>query len=540
MNNRSAGDSSMRVWDRWRQLDSAPEDLRVALLATYTVEPLVPHLGVGLHDGVHLTSRIRVGPFNQIVQQCVDDDGDVARWGPDVLVVAPRFEEVWPVTPVADDTSVVDHGAELQAIVATALAAATRWRAYLVVVLPALPDERPYGVGDDGSRFGVVATATAVREGLRRLVADRPNVGVVDAEAIVRGLGREGSYHPVLWHTASIPYTEAFFAALADRLVRLLRVRYRPRPRAVRVDVDSLLTEQVGADEETRFGAELLGPLLAQMRRAGVVVTLDSERSHERAATLLRAVLGDRWTELADDWRFGQGRDDDLLAPLLTVDGLPGGSSAGEPVVALGEDPELWATRLSLSAVLDGLPVPREDDADPGGDGTPAVRAPMSLRDYVAGLDVSVRWQPLSSGTTEQAVDLVTRAKDFTLGIPFEEVRGATSIDDGLEIWLGSVRDRIGDYGIGVAIGGRVVGAVCRVELFSVSCPVLGKNVEQEALRRLAELARRRGCAELSFSVRDTGRNGQALRLVQGVVSGEADTDLSGLRSTLRRRDAEV
>src|SRR3954469_8853872 len=80
---------------RWHELRREPplEALRIHVLATYTADPLVPYLGLGLHEA-GMPASFTVATANQIVQQLLDQDGDVARSRPDVIVVAPRFEDM--------------------------------------------------------------------------------------------------------------------------------------------------------------------------------------------------------------------------------------------------------------------------------------------------------------------------------------------------------------------------------------------------------------------------------------------------------------
>src|SRR6185437_7524049 len=100
----------------------------------------------------------------------------------------------------------------------------------------AIPDHRPYGVGDLGCLDGVAAGAAATREALRRRLVDQPGVCVADAEEVVRDLGACRAYHPALFRLAKVPYTDELFARLAGQIVGLLRIRYGMTWRAVVVD----------------------------------------------------------------------------------------------------------------------------------------------------------------------------------------------------------------------------------------------------------------------------------------------------------------
>ncbi|MCG5439533.1 hypothetical protein, partial [Micromonospora foliorum] len=115
---------------RWQAVTrQRPEPvLRVALLASYTVDPLVPYLGLGLHDA-GLPAALSVGPFQQVVQQCLATDGFLAETRPDVLVVAQRLEEAGDPGPAG-----AGWATELLAGAEAAVTAARRHGALLVYV----------------------------------------------------------------------------------------------------------------------------------------------------------------------------------------------------------------------------------------------------------------------------------------------------------------------------------------------------------------------------------------------------------------------
>src|SRR5947209_7025808 len=109
--------SALETRKRWREISRAPRPsaLRVALLASYTIDPLAPYLGVLLEEAGH-PAEIEIGPYNQIVQQCLDAASQTAATRPDVVVVSPRFEEL------------AGQAGDLLAVADAAVAAVRRWR----------------------------------------------------------------------------------------------------------------------------------------------------------------------------------------------------------------------------------------------------------------------------------------------------------------------------------------------------------------------------------------------------------------------------
>ncbi|SDG06569.1 hypothetical protein SAMN05216553_105161 [Lentzea fradiae] len=389
---------------RWQEIarESAEPVVRVGLLASYTIDPLIPYVGVALHEA-GLPVSFTAGPFNQIVQQCLDDTSVMAAARPDVLVVAPRFEEL---------------GEELDTAVDAACAAARRWGSFLVVVLPAVPEDRPFGHLDDGRAAGVAATAHEVREPIRAELAGRPDAWVVDAEQAVRAVGTDKAHHAVMFKFAKIPYTEAVFAELGARVAGVLRAVYGVTPRVVVVDRD-------GSDEPVRW-----------LRESGARL------------------------------EFRDGQED--VAAVAERAGVPAGAAV---LLRLGTKPEAWRDELVRSGLLDRLPPPQ---AAPRRAGRTTTRPALSLVDFIGGLDVEVAVAPVTPDSAAKVAEVVARAKDFTLGT------GELDLTGDREVFAVSVRDKFGDYGISGAVGISAEGVV---DVFSLSCVVLGKGVEDSVLQ---------------------------------------------------------
>ncbi|MFG1654544.1 hypothetical protein ACGFIE_31895 [Micromonospora sp. NPDC049275] len=505
---------------RWQALTrQAPAPaLRVALLASYTVDPLVPYLGLGLHD-TGLPATLAVGPFQQVVQQCLATDGFLAEARPDVLVVAQRLEEAGDPGAAGDAWAT-----ELLAGAEAAVTAAHRHGALLVYVLPPVPTSRRYGPADALHADGVTASATAVRQRLRDRLAGDPWVLLVDADEAVRAVGDERAYHPALFRFAKVPYTEEVFARLGAATAALVAWWFGAGCRALVLDGDGLAG-----------GAVHLLPALRDLREAGVRVALRAtgvDWWSSADATDLLSVL-DGWVTddrpLAD--QLAEIADELDVAPAQLV--LAGTGPAQSPPrhVPLGSDPAGWSDELRAAGLTDRLPARRWS----GGTSRPAV-APteLSLDDFVAGLEVHVDYLPVAADSVAEVAEVVARAHDFALApAPPAAVLAARAAD----LLAIRVRDRLGDYGTaGLVALDRSVDR-WTVDVFSLSCPVLGKGVEAEVLR---ELTRRAGAAEVGevlVRFADTGRNGTARRFLSE-LDGVAPAD-PRVRLRAARTDAD-
>ncbi|WP_370963805.1 hypothetical protein [Amycolatopsis sp. cg9] len=457
-------DAAAAVRARRRTLPAVPPVLTVGLLATYTIDPVEPYLRVALADA-GLAPEIVVGPFDQILPECLGDHGKLARLAPDALVVAPRWEEL----PDGEEE------AELLRLADAAAAAADRWESCLVFVLPALPQDGA-GAADAGQADGVVAAVSTARQRLRDRLAGRPQVLVADAEAAVREVGALSAHHPALYAFARIPYREEVFWRLGLGIARLLRTHFGGVPRAV----------VLGADLAAPEYAEVLRDPLGRLAAAGVTVVSAGEPPPP----------GPSW--------------------LLTTDPAGATAAAGREPVLLGAATENWPAELQEAGVFD-RPLPRRPGAPPASPS--AAPGTLSLDDFLAGLDLSVTFgEPEFPKVTE----LLARAKDFVLGpVPAGFDPAAFAAGPDRLLLAASVRDRFGDHGLGAVAALEFGDGVCRVEVFSVSCPVLGRGVEPLVLREIAAAAERHGCSAVELVLTPTGRNDVALEFAASAQDAE-------------------
>lgn len=349
---------------RWQHTCQEPAILRIWLLASYPIEPLVPYLGVGLLDA-GLRPAVRVGPPGQIIPQCLDlDDGEPARFRPDIVVVAPRFEEASKERVGGRPRR--DPRRSLLGIADTAVAAGKRLGCLLVFVLPALPQ----------TRDAAVAGALAVRDHLRARLAGVPGVCVVDAEDAVRHVGARRARSAARFRLGAARYTEELFACLAAQLVRTLRIRYGMTWRAVVIDADSLLLPAGAADLHATVQA-LRGPLRTLHRR-GVRLALRAGPACDGLWDILAADFPDLVCDLVDGSIIDERPIDAQLRAIAANADVPADQTVlltanpdlaaktadglGHPcAVLLTGEPAAWPAALREAGIFDRAP----GDADP-------------------------------------------------------------------------------------------------------------------------------------------------------------------------------
>jgi FkbH-like protein len=506
----------------WKRLEpsSAEADLRVVLLSSFTVDPLVPYLGTAL-AAAGFAARIDVGPYGQIAQQCIDPSGQTASSQPDFVVVWPRLEDLWAARPWPLDEPPDDYVGDLLLMV-EATTHAVEWGANVIFVLPAVPELRPLGAGDAGNQHGVFATATAAREAARARLAGVPGILVADAEEIVRELG---SANALDWRRAAvarIPFKEPALAAMGDRLGRLVSLARRGAAKVAAVDADNTLWGGVvgedGVDHIDLFDS---GPgeayrdfqrYLLELRRAGLLITIVSKNdprdvwdAFERPEMVVRRphLAADRigWgekadsiAELAEELNLG-------IASFVFVDdsGVEREKVRGRlpevSVLAMPEDASEWFDAIARSGALDRLP-PTDADKSRASSyqdeaARRAVREVMSIEDFLASLDLQVGIAEVSEADLQRVAQLIAKTNQFTLNLRRRSPAEIAALleDDRFIVCAVAASDRFGVYGtIGVFIvdsapvAANLPPGSAILDTFVLSCRAMGREIETAML----------------------------------------------------------
>lgn len=494
---------------------------RIGIMASYTADPVVPYLGLAL-AGTLGRPEVHMAPYNQIVQECLDTNSGSARAELDVVVVAQRPEEL-------------EDGAWTPGLLAAAEAAreaVARWDATLIAVLPAVPEADPDGVAGDCRPDGRAAEAAAAREAMRAALAGRPNVYLVDLEAVLRSLGTARSHHPALYQFAKVPYREEVYHHLGARIAHVLRLSTGDACRIAALDLRGL----GDAEDVDGFGGVLrwlsvagvksyaLGgrdavpawrELIASDQSVPARLTDwffdDRDLDAQVHALAAEAGAGDR------DVAVLQRRQDRLVATVRPVRGGPAEQ------VDLGPDCAAWPMRLAAAGVFDRLPVPGLTVRAAAAEAAAGPAGGLSLEDFVAGLGAEADFRPARAGDLGKIGDMLAATKDFTLGVPLPDpVAGRVTADGDRVLLIGSVRDRLGDLGPSVVVALAKQDSDCVVEAFCVSCPAMGKGIETLAMREIAARARAMGADRIVVGYRETGRNRAAIDFLRSPAADAA------------------
>jgi FkbH-like protein len=355
-----------------------------------------------------------------------------------------------------------------------------------------------------------------------------------------------------------IPYTPAYFAALATIVARKIHALRMAPFKVIALDCDDTLwrgicgedgPQGVAVDPPRRALQEFMlaqhaqGMLLTLCSKNNVEDVLDTFRLHPEMALRMDRFAAWRinWSSkpanlaaLAEELELG-------LDSFILVDDNPRECrevEAAYPQVlslALPARDEEIPEFLRHVWAFDRLRVTEEDRARPALyaqelERQCAEKQAPSLEDFLRNLQLEVRVAPMSPKDLARVAQLTQRTNQMN----FTTVRRSESDIQALlesgkaECLTADVRDRFGSYGLAGAMIFRGGVDAISIDTFLLSCRALGRGVEHRMLAELGRIAQGRGLAAVEARYVRSQRNLPALLFLESVglefqsVRGEA------------------
>ncbi|MDO9520173.1 MAG: amino acid adenylation domain-containing protein [Pseudohongiella sp.] len=344
-----------------------------------------------------------------------------------------------------------------------------------------------------------------------------------------------------------IPYTEAFFAALANRLVRQRDLQIRRPVKVYVVDADDTLWGGI-VGEEGVHGIRLdpvhmrLQQQLLAARAAGALICLATKNNEDDVrAVFEQRDMPLRWSHLtrvcaswgpksdsiltlAEDLSLGLDSfvfiDDSPLECEQVLAACPGVLAIQLPPA---QDRDAFLAHLWL---LDARAATREDAARAQMyaeelQRASAKKATASYEEFLLSLDIHVDMRKLTQDDLARTAQLSQRTNQFnTTGIRYQEAELTSLLEDAdTDIRCISVTDKYGDYGLTGSVFIRRGPQAWTVFGLMLSCRVLGRGVEHSILRALAQEAAISGVDELRVDFVRLARNAPALQFLQSITA---------------------
>lgn len=508
--------------------------LRLALLASSTVQHLVPGLRVGaLRHGIRLI--VHEGDYGQYRQELMDADSSLHTFRPDAVLLA------------LDSYHVAENASPESALVAMR----TCWQQIhsmgAIAIQQTLLPLHARLMGNN--EHAMIDSPAAVVESVNAALRHESGILLLAVDVAAAAGGISQWHDPVLWHRAKQevhPRASHIYGELAGRLFGAVRGRSR---KCMVLDLDNTLwggvigddgLEGIQLGQGTAMGEAYVAfqRYAQQLARRGIILAVCSKNDENNAVEpftkhpdmVLKS--GDiacfiaNWQDKPTNLRSIAKRLNIGLDALVFVDDNPFERNLVRqevPEVAvpeLPEDPALYAQMIADAGYFEALTVTAED-RDRGGHYQASLAREQlrtgatDLQGYLRGLEMELIVRRFDTVGIPRIAQLINKTNQFNLTTrryTEEEVR-AMAADENLIPLQFRLLDRLGDNGtIAILIGKRAADTI-DMDTWLMSCRVLGREVEQACLNAMAAAARAAGAARLTGWYRPTAKNAMVSQL---------------------------
>jgi len=521
-------------------------NVRLAILRSFTVEPLVPLLRAeAFCAGINVS--VQLGDFNAYGQEILDSQSMLYRFAPDLVILAVQTTDLAP--DLWRDYAQLSDEAVSEAVSRVA-GTMQQWinefraRSQAALILHNLeqPSGPALGVLDGQREPSQSGAIHRINQDLRRAVSATRGVYLLDYDALVARHGRVSWRDERKWLMARLPIAADKLIHMAREWLRFLMPLAGKSAKALVVDLDNTLWGGVIGEDGfsgIRLNAEYPGAAYQALQRAildltrkGILIAIASKNNPDDAMEVLEkhpemllrpkhfAAIRISWNdkvqglrEIASELNIGIDSlaflDDNSYEREQVRAILP-----EVTVLALPEDPLGYASAVRDHPVFERLNLSEEDRQRAGFYAEQRVRSRAeqsfaSKEDFYRYLEQEAEIVPAEASTLTRISQLTQKTNQFNVSTRryTEQQIADFTRRPGWQVLSIRVRDRFGDHGlVGIAIT-QDQDEVCEIDTFLLSCRVIGRTVETALLAHIAHSARCRGCKRLAGWFLPTKKN---------------------------------
>jgi amino acid adenylation domain-containing protein/FkbH-like protein len=512
---------------------------KIVIAGTFTAEPLAEPLEFWLKE-LDLPACVQFAPYNQVFQQLLDPQSLLSRNGEGLNVLLVRMED-WASLAGDGAEASRDFQAKIEQTLAdliTALrsAASRNPNKYLLCICPSAKT-----LARDPSQ---VEFFKRMQEKAGELKSLR-NVEVLAPEVLADANAAADIYDATADELGRVPYTIAYFTALATIIARKFNCHKRPGPKAIVLDCDQTLWAGV-CGEDGPEGIQLSPPhrALHEFMRAqldaGRLLCLCSKNNPEDVEAVFElhtemplqrahfAAVRANWQPKSENLKSLAQELNLGVDSFVLVDDNPiecaevEANCPGAVALQLPESPEAIPQFLQNCWLLDHQTATAEDKKRTEFYRQERERAQaqadsIGLAEFLEKLDLQVRIEDLAPAQVPRAAQLSHRTNQFNCHRqPRTEVEMHEWLRQGQALAV-SASDRFGDYGLVGLLMFEVGSGALNVETFLLSCRALGRGVEHRMLAHLGQLAQKTGAASVNVHFVPSAKNKPALNFLESV-----------------------
>jgi len=507
--------------------------LRIALLSSFTIDPLVPYLDLHCR-ALRIDPAIYIAPFNTWDREMFGEGSGLARHEAQLVFLSVSLDDLLP--ELAGALSSDDLAARGAAAIDRILHAAERflsWSSATLVVHGLHSTYRdPLGAAaarNAPGRSEVIADLNArLAAGLRRL----PRAYLLDTSDVLIRRRHGALESPKMRHLASMRLGEDVLEDVASAYARFVAPVAGRTRKCVVLDLDNTLWGGIVGEDgphgirlgDTSPGSEFreFQRFLQSLSARGILLAINSKNNEGDALEVLRSheamvLREDAFSAIRINWET-KTRNLVSIAEELNL-GLDAFVFVDDnekeralmrqtfPQVLTPElprDPALYRETLESLPELHVLTITAEDQSrtrlyvERRQRETLRV-ASQTVDEYLHSLNMVVETENASDRTLSRIHQLFQRTNQFNLTARRYDagVLAARSSEPGWRVYGTRVSDRFGDHGLVAAAVVQRANDAWRIESLVMSCRVIGYGVETALLARIAADARDEGARRL-------------------------------------------
>jgi FkbH-like protein len=495
--------------------------------------------------GFDIGCEILTGEYDQYQQEIRDPSSRLAKFRPEIVVLAVNWRSLGLLDETADPAATVRN--LIDGMAALWRTCQHRYRAAVIQLNFEIPEVDPLGrlsAASPGGRARVIHTLNLELWD----AAQQARVAVLDVEQLAAATGKRNWSDPGMWIAAKqYPTTDAV-PLLTRNLAALVRAVCGLTSKCAVLDLDGTLWGGVigedgldgirlGGDAEgeayTAFHQYLLG-----LRRRGIPLAVCSKNNEDDARSVFRrhpetvlkeddfAVFLANWEPKPDNLKNIAAMLNIGVDSLVFLDDNPVERNLVRrelpdvEVPELPDDPARYAEALHATYLFESLSLTDEDRrrADTYRDNvlrTELAAGSTNLDEYLVSLRMKVDLRPFDETNLPRIVQLINKTNQFsvtTRRTTASEVM-AWMQDPACYTQFMRLQDRFGDSGVTGAMVAVREGETLRIVNWLMSCRVLGRRIENLMLASLMQHARRAGAAAVIGEYLPTAKNGQTAEL---------------------------
>lgn len=531
----------------WRARSALPTiggtPVRVAVLGSFTVDPLVPYMDLHAR-GVGLEPEVYVGPFDTWAQEVIDPSSGLRRFDPEITFLFVSVDDLVPdLAGAPSEADLRDAGGTAVGRVLAAAEAFASWSEGTLVVHgfhSAFGD--PWGVAAGSTRPSRRVWLDGLNHELAAGLKPFPRAHLLDTIDVL--LRRRGGAldNAKMRHLAAMRLGEGALDALGREWVRYMAPLKGLTRKCVVVDLDNTLWGGIVGEDglhgiklgHTSPGSEYqeFQRYLRSLTERGFLLAVNSKNNPADALEVFRtheemilkeddfSAMRINWMPKPENIRAIAEELNIGIDSLIFVDDNPDERELMRQLYPevltpeLPRDPSLYRAALETLPELQVLQVTEADRTRVAQYRAKKKREETrvtagSIEDYLRSLDIHVGIGPASEATIPRVHQMFSRTNQFNLTTRRYDAGQletfASSPDS--RLWILSAGDRFGDHGIVATALARVDGPTWTLDSFLMSCRVIGYGVETALLSVVCDAAKSSGATTVVGELIETRKN---------------------------------